>query len=168
MQLALVDEVLAEDAPEAALALMDAAYPMDRLNSDEDFRRPSEDFQVRATLLHAHFLRLKERQGSRWHSYYDDLLVILKAASVRGSDKQALAQQLVLDDPAGSLGKIASSSKEHGELKFDQSCLSQWIQARIVIDPYADNRPSFGPGTDRSGVPENRCDLPPERRGNTQ
>jgi len=119
MQLALVDEMLADGPPGPALAMMDAAYPIDRLHSDEDFRRPSEDFQVRATLLHAHFLRLKERQGSRWHSYYDDLLVILKAASVRGSEKQALAQQLVLDHPSSSQIEIARHSEDYGEMKFD-------------------------------------------------
>lgn len=170
--LSVFDEMLSAKDPGVALVLLHETYNEPCLNPDEDFQDPSDDFRVRASLLYAHFLRLKEyRQARRpgsWHSYYDDLLQILRAASIKGDEKQAFAQQLIFDNPLASRAELARLSRAHHDKKFDQSCLSQWLKAGIVLDPYADGRPRFGVGTRRSGVPKTPRALSPDRRGSAQ
>lgn len=144
-QLARADEILASENADGAARLINERYPSDRLHPDEDIKNPSDDARTRASLLYAHFARLKDKalvEGRRaWPPYYDDLLIILKVWSVPGDEKRALAQRLVLENPRISRSKIAQKSAEYEGCKFDQSCLSQWIISGMVIDPYPHLRP---------------------------
>jgi len=168
-QLSIADEVLADENPLSALALMHESYPFDRLDDDEDLKEPSDDARTRASLLYAHFLKRKElRQRdarATWLSYYDDLLAILKVWAVPRDEKRALAQELILDHPQCSRTEIARMSEDRDELKFGQSCLSQWIAAGMIVDPYSEMRPTFGPGTSQHCVPRSRSASPRVGRG---
>lgn len=159
--LTVADEAMRAQSESAALVILHDAYPRDGVSVDENKKRPSEEARTRATLLYAHFRRLKDKsvkgQRGAWHPYYEDLLKILGAWSVPRDEKKALAQRLILEHPEDSKAEIARHSTKLGGLRFDQSCLSQWIIAGWVLDPYSHLRPDEPLGTRRNRPPKNRA-----------
>jgi hypothetical protein len=153
-QLIASDEMDACENPLEALYIADEVYReysgtfRETLHRDEDKDNPSDEARTRARILCIYFMRLLEYRKFQ-SPIFDDLQAILGSWSMPANEKHALAQKLVIENPEMSLGKIAEASedsKAYPDLNFDQSCLTQWIKAGIVIDTHADTRPKWGLG----------------------
>jgi len=151
----IISDSIAQNGEMGNFDLRDCEHLHGALTADEARKDPSGEARVRASLLHAHFRRLKRNvPAERWPTYFDDLLTILKVWSYAPNEKNAFAQDLLIRHPHVSLNEIAKKSREHRSLQFDQSCLSQWIIAGWVLDPYTHLRPEKVLGTRHSRPPK--------------
>jgi hypothetical protein len=127
--------------------LIDEYYPNTPLKIGERVLTASPDARARARFLNlvlGRILQLKNFPAT----LRNDLSVLLSAFPIEVSESRVRAQQKLVANPTLSIRAVADLAE------VDQSDLSQWIKAGLVIDPSEGQRTNRPPRPGRGLSPE--------------